>query len=118
MLSKDDILKSDDLAKETVPVPEWGGEVIVKTLTGTERDYFESSVYHDGVRDFDNIRAKLCVMSMVDEAGKTLFTVYDIERLGAKSGKALDRVFAVAKRLSGIGKQEIEALKKNLKTTQ
>ncbi len=118
MLSKDDILNADDLTEVTVSVPEWDGEVIVKAMSGIERDEFERSIYHDGIKDFDNIRAKLCAMSIVDESGKRTFSMVDIRELGGKSGKALDRVFAVAKRLSGIGKQEILSLKKNLKTTR
>lgn len=117
MLNRDDILNVDDLARETVPVPEWGGEVMVQAMTGAERDLFESIVYYDGVRDFDNLRAKVCAMSLVDENGKKLFSLKDVEALGQKNSTALDRVFTVAKRLSGIGKQEIEDLKKNLKTT-
>ena len=112
MLSKDDILKADDLSQETVPVPEWGGEVIVKAMTGAERDDFECAIHRDGIKNFDNIRARLCVMSIVDESGKKVFSPADIEELGQKNGKALDRVFGVAKRLSGIGKKEIGLLKK------
>ena len=118
MLSKDDILNADDLTEVTLSVPEWGGEVIVKAMSGVERDEFERSIYHDGIKDFDNIRAKLCAMSIVDESGKRVFTMADIMKLGEKSGKALDRVFTVAKKLSGIGKQELTGLKKNSKTTQ
>ena len=113
MLSKEDILNSNDLVMETVNVPEWGGDILVQSMTGSERDELERSVYHDGIKDFDNIRAKLCVMSIVDEDGDKLFSLADIKDLGQKNCKALDRVFAVAKRLSGIGKQEILALKKN-----
>jgi len=112
-LSKEDILNADDLAEVIVPVPEWGGDVIVKAMTGTERDEFERSIYHNGFKDFDNIRAKLIAMSVVDNSGKKIFTMLDITELGKKNGKALDKVFAVAKKLSGIGKQEIMALKKN-----
>lgn len=112
MLKKDDILSCNDRPKETVSVPEWGGDVTIQAMTGTERDEFERSIYHDGIKDFDNIRAKLCVMSIVDDEGKKVFSLSDIVSLGKKNCKALDRVFGVAKRLSGIGSQEILALKK------
>ena len=118
MLTKDDILNADDLTEVTVSVPEWSGDVIVKSMSGVDRDEWERSIYHDGIKDFDNIRAKLCAMSIVDESSKKLFTMADIRTLGGKSGKALDRVFTVAKKLSGIGKQEILSLKKNLKPTR
>ena len=36
LLSKEQILKSDDLKSEIVAVPEWGGDVKVRVMTGTE----------------------------------------------------------------------------------
>lgn len=112
MLLRDDILKADDLPKETVSVPEWGGEVIVQAMSGTVRDEYEDTVYTGDERDLDNIRAKLCVFSIVDEEGERVFSVLDIEKLSEKNGAALDRVFDVACKLSGIGKQEVAELKK------
>jgi hypothetical protein len=43
LLSRDDILNADDLTIETIAVPEWGGEVNVKTLTGAEKDKWETA---------------------------------------------------------------------------
>ena len=43
LLSRDDILNADDLTIETVAVPEWGGEVNVKTLTGAEKDKWQTA---------------------------------------------------------------------------
>jgi len=112
MLSRNDILNIKDLPTETVNIPEWGGNVIVRTMTGLQRDEFEQAVFHDGIKDLTNIRARLCSMSIVDGTGKTLFSDSDIEALGKKNAKALDRVFAIAKKLSGIGRAEMNALKK------
>ena len=44
ILSKDAILAADDLPRETVHVPEWGGDVYVRTMSGTDRDAFETSL--------------------------------------------------------------------------
>jgi hypothetical protein len=38
MLSKKDILDVQDIQKVEVPVPEWGGVVYVKAMTGVERE--------------------------------------------------------------------------------
>ena len=61
-LSRDDILKAEDLTTEEVDVPEWGGTVLVRGLTGRERDEFEASVMvryaGEMVQDLANIRAK------------------------------------------------------------
>ena len=45
MLNREAILSSVDLPKELVSVPEWGGDLYVRTLNGTERDAFEASMH-------------------------------------------------------------------------
>ena len=120
VLTKDQIIAVEDLKTEELEVPEWGGSVIVRTMTGIERDKFEESVFISKGKDvkanFKNFRAKLCAVCMVDEKGQRLFTDADIDLLGKKSAKALDTVFTVAQRLNAIGPKEVEDLTKNLET--
>ena len=116
-LTKEQILQASDLQRELVSVPEWDGEVWVRGLSGKERDAFEAdSLVQTGkthrVR-LENLRARLCALAMCDQAGGRLFDDKDVEALGAKSGAALARVYAVAQRLSGIGQQEAEELAGN-----
>jgi hypothetical protein len=108
LLTKDQILEAADLKSEAVDVPEWGGSVLVRTMTGFDRDAFETSmitVSADGTRkpDMTNLRAKLVALTLVDEANNRLFDVTDIPRLALKSAAALERVFDVAQRINGIG---------------
>jgi hypothetical protein len=117
-LTRDQILESSDLKKESVDVPEWGGTVTVRTMTGTDRDAFESSLYPagpDGVRKSDpsNMREKLVAMTVVDDAGNRIFTGDDISAIGRKSSAAIERVFLVAQRLNGIGPAAAEVAVKN-----
>ena len=42
-LNREAILAAEDLPRELVEVPEWGGAVYVRALTGAERDQFEAS---------------------------------------------------------------------------
>ena len=114
ILTKDLILKADDRRTQTVEVPEWGGAVIVKTLSGTERDQFEESILAGGKRDFKGVRAKLVALSIIGEDGERLFTFEEAELLGEKSSLALDRVFGVAQRLSGFTTKDMEELAENL----
>jgi len=119
MLSKDEILKAEDLEKEVVDVPEWGGAVTVQTMTAKARDDFESEMLvtkADGSRDQNlaNFRARLCAKCMININGKLLFpNPEDIKKLGGKSASALDRVFATAQKLNGIGAKDVEELTKN-----
>jgi len=59
----------------------------------------------------ENVRARLVSLALCDETGTRLFSDADITVLGAKSAKALDRVFAVAQRLNGIGSDQVDAAK-------
>jgi hypothetical protein len=117
LLTREQILQADDLPFEDVEVPEWGGTVRVRTLSGQERDAFEASITEQRGRNIrirpENIRARLVALSVVDEEGQQLFDESDIRRLGAKSAKALDRLFSVAQRLSGISNEDVEELAKN-----
>jgi hypothetical protein len=109
-LTRDQILGADDLPRVEVEVPEWGGSAFVRTMTGTERDRFESEHIKNPHRD---IRARLVAATLCDEQGNLLFGPADVEALGRKGAAALDRVFAVALRLNGIGKADVEELEKN-----
>jgi len=114
-LSRDDILKAADNEPEEVDVPEWGGSVLVRGMTGRERDAFEVSLLapgRGGRRQVDpaNVRAKLVARCCVDDDGNRLFTDADVAELGGKSAAAVDRVYAVAARLSGMGTDEQEEL--------
>jgi hypothetical protein len=116
-LDRDAILKASALKTEDVSVPEWGGSVLVRELRGRERDEWEASltVQRGGqmVPDTANMRAKLAARTIVGEDGEPLFTQQDVAALGELSAGALDRVFDVAARLSGLNQNALEELAKN-----
>lgn len=121
MLSRDQILKHKDLKTEVVNVPEWGGDVIVSTMTGHARDAWEFEVVaarKKAERDnkpfvMSNLRASLVARVLVDEDGQRIFSDADIEALGKKSGSALDRIYEVATKLNHLTKSDQEELTKN-----
>ena len=117
LLSKTAILAANDLKSEDIEVPEWGGAVRVRSFTGRERDAFEASMVRgdgkDRKVDLTNMRARLVGLTVIDETGQRLFTDDEVDLLGAKSGAALDRVFAVAQKLNGLSGADVEELSKN-----
>ena len=117
VLSKEQILQADDLKRETVDIPEWGGEVLLRELRGRERDAFEEGSM-DSKRNvtMTNMRARLVALSAIDEEGERLFTAKEAKELGDKSATALNRLFEVCCRLSGITSEDVDALEKNLET--
>lgn len=113
-LNKDEILKAEDLPHEDAEVPEWGGTVRVRTMTGTERDAFEASVVtKDGKANFKNLRSKLLCKTLIDDKGNRLFSDSEEDALGKKSAAVLDRLFAIAQKLNGLGAKDLEDLEKN-----
>jgi len=117
MLTREQILECNDLPSAVVKVPEWGGEVLVRGLTGAQRDWLEASMFTGkrGNREanMENFRAKIVCLSVSDENGNPIFTEKDVAALSKKSALALQRVFNVALKLSGLTQEEAEQLTKN-----
>jgi len=117
VLGRDAILAAQDIQQEVLPVPEWGGDVIVRALSGTQRDAFEAGVVEQRGKDTKmnlvNIRARLVALSVVGEDGKPLFSARDIPALGKKSARALQRGWDKARELSGLSDDDVEELAKN-----
>jgi hypothetical protein len=113
-LSRDQILEADDLKTEEIEVPEWKGSVVVRELRGRERDAFEEgSLDKQRNLKMTNMRARLVALSVVDEDGKRMFTAKEAELLGDKSATALNKLFEVSCRLSGITDSDVDELEKN-----
>lgn len=112
-LTKEAIFAAQDLKTESVSVPEWGGDVLVQTLTGTAKDDIERGCFEDNKSGKINVRARYVAACIVDEKGNRLFTEQDIEALGRKSAKVLDRLFDKASELNAITQKDVEVLEKN-----
>lgn len=122
-LSREQILKVDDIKLESVEIPQWGGTVWVKGFTGAERDAFEISImeFREGKKPkmvLENMRAKLCALTICDESGNRIFTEADIPALGKKSAKALSIIFDKAQELNGLSDEDVEKLSKNSESAQ
>lgn len=117
ILNKEAILTAQDLTRKTVNVPEWDGDVIIRTFTAAERDSWDASLFTDNGKErkmnYQNVRARLLAFTLIGEDGNRLFNEADIEVLGGKSGLVLDRLFNTACELNGMGATDIKALEKN-----
>lgn len=122
ILTRAEILAADDIPRELVEVPEWGGSVYVRGLTAMERSEFENLMLGLENRrikvgksddmtiqmDMRVLRVRLSALCMVDEKGNRLFGDDEVEALGRKSADALNRIFVVAQRLSGMTSDDVE----------
>lgn len=125
LLSKDQILSSNDIHVEELPVPEWGGSICVKTLSADERDQIEAAMIEVGpngqpkMTKMKKLRALVAFYGICDDKGNRIFTEgRDIDALSKKSAAALDRVVARIQALSAMSPADIEALTTNLKNAQ
>jgi hypothetical protein len=118
ILTRQAILACNDLKTETVSVPEWGGEVIVRSMTGAQRDEYEAAVMQQRGKNVQinlrGARARMVAWTVVDENGQRLFEPNDVDALGEKNAAALDLVFGIAMRLSGMTKADVDELTANL----
>ncbi|MFE6223332.1 hypothetical protein [Streptomyces sp. NPDC057854] len=114
LLNRAQIDQADDTAHEDVPVPEWGGEVRVVGMSGTDRNAYQSSLVRLGPDGkprgvvLDDQTAKLLARCLVDEDGQKLYSPKEIAVLGAKNGAVLERLARVARRLSGLQDGAVE----------
>lgn len=113
-LTREQIVEADDRKYETVECPEWGGEVRLKSITGTQRDAYEQSLMatngNDRKMNLRNARVKLIVLCAVDGDGRSLFSADDVSALGRKNAAPIDRLFDACRKLAGMSSEDVEKM--------
>ena len=125
-LSREDILKHTTLARATVSIPEWGGDILVREATAAERSDYETSLIQtkyveqeDGttksvpVENYVNHKARLVVKCVIDEVGTRLLTDEDATNVGLLSAAIVSRLFQKIQELSGMTKKAVDDVRKN-----
>lgn len=119
-LSIDDIDAADDARPVPMDVPEWGGRVYVRALTGTDRDSYEASMT---IRRGDQVlpnpigtRSRLVVRGLCNAAGERLYQDSDADKVGKKSSTVLDRLWDKIAELSGMTAGAVEDAEGNSET--
>jgi len=120
LLSRKQIDAATDIDTEDVPMPEWGGTVRVRGMTGTERSAVEATMIASRGQKFEvradalkTIRERTVATCLVDENGGRLYGDKEISALGRKSAQSIQRLFDVAQRLSGMSEAETAAIEGN-----
>jgi len=115
ILTKEAILTADDLKGERVEVPEWGGDVWVATLSGTDREKLEKRIAEAQPEELgiSGVLAHVLVATITDDDGAPLFTEADIPQLAGKSSTVLLDLIKRAMTLNGLLPADVEELAKN-----
>jgi len=111
MLDRKSIFKAVDLDVKKIPVPEWDGDICIRGLTARERDHFEASIGTSA--NLDNLRARLVVLSVCNEEGERVFKDSDAIELGKKNAQVVNRLFEIARSMSGMTDADVQELEGN-----
>lgn len=110
-LTKEQILAADDLKVREIDVPEWGGKIKLRTMTGTEREsYFRRLMKHKADEIPKDLFQTLVVICAVDDKGEQLFSFDDLKKLSEKNGAVLDRLTKAAGDLNGLSDNSLDEL--------
>lgn len=115
LLTAEQILAAEDLRYETVKVPEWGGDVRIRSLTGDELEEHDKALWAVKQTEGATIQqmARMVAWCAVDGDGARLFDVEHVEKLGRKNGRALRRIFNAAAELNILTEESAEKLRGN-----
>lgn len=109
-LSREAILAAQDVKVEEHDVPEWGGAVWLKVMSGADRESYEAPLVAAKEGETPpHVRANLLARTLCGEDGKTLFSPADIELLEQKNSEVLNRLFLAAAKLNRLGKDDLDA---------
>jgi hypothetical protein len=109
LLTRQAILDALDLSQRRVPVPEWGGDVIVRALKANERDAIEAHFLRVKAAGGDvagaakALRPLVLSLCLVDDKGERLFKGdADVVALGEKNANIVSRLYDVASDLNAL----------------
>ncbi len=112
LLNKQQIKDADDLPSKIVSMPEWGGDVKIKTMSARHRIEFEKR--NTTAKTELETMVNLVMFSCVDEHNNLMFVQKeDFDFLAEKSAKALIRLFEEAVSMSTLSNKGIEEKAKN-----
>lgn len=102
ILTAEEILGAQDVQYETVSVPEWGGEVRLRSL-----DSF-AVLRFTGPEKRNDAASLVVALSVCDENGDLVFKESDVAKLKAKNVHAIMRLSKAALRMNGLDKTDEE----------
>lgn len=117
-LTRDQMLaaaRTATIERDVLTVPELGGTIYVRGMSGKERDEFEEGLRirrgrRSGQSDLRNFRARLAVKVIVTEDGQRILTDEDAVVFGRMPAGVLDRIISRCTELSGMAEEEIDDL--------
>lgn len=117
LLGRAEIDQVSDILHEDVPVPEWGGKVRIRGMSGTQRSFINATfVASKGqsvevrIEALKTMRERVVAQCLIDAKGNRLYGDKEFSKLGEKNDVVIQRLFDKAQELSGISEGEMEEL--------
>lgn len=111
-LNKESIFNANDIRISTVSVPEWGGELRIKSLSVAERDLLTDKIKNAGDSQA-KISIGIVIMTVIDNNGNKVFSDSDYDALANKSAPVIERIALEALRINGLNPDAVEQAEKN-----
>lgn len=133
LLNRNQILEAKDIKTKVIPVPEWGGDIMIKQLSAKEYNDITMNMVNirkmaakqlsskknadenleDAINEIaiKNQKILLIIKSVIDENMKPLFTEADLELLYQKNTNVIDRIIAEIEEFNSVSTEDA---KKNL----
>lgn len=114
LTSANAILQSDDFRYEEIEVPEWGGSLRLKSLSGTERTAI-LKLLNQKKDTVDGVYEKVIIFCAVNAEGGKIFedNQNTLAILQAKDASVTQRIGMKALELSGLGQNSKDNAEKN-----
>ena len=116
-MNRDEILAADDMQIQTVVIPEWGGPVYMRTLSGAAARHVQkiASDSVEGTADEIDVAVALlvrCICAGPDD-GTLVFTPEDGPAVAEKSVAVINRLSKIAMRQNHMDADSQEATAEN-----
>lgn len=111
-LTKDQIKQANDIVLSEYDVPEWGGSIFIRSLSGAQMADAQKAFKKASDQEKLTLMIIYCAC---DEQGNQLFSFTDTPWLNAKNMNVLLRVVNECNRVNGFADEELE---KNSETIQ
>jgi hypothetical protein len=106
ILSLDDIKKANDVTEEQIHIPEWDGDILIKSITYNELKKIRRASMRNGERDEDLMMQGVVMAGVVQPE----LLSADYRMLQERSASAMVRLFTAIMEKSKLG--ETESVKK------
>lgn len=117
---REKILATEDIESETITVPSWGVDLLIKGMSAGERVLLMQNAYDSNTEqvNMSKVYPDVVVSCAHDpETEEPVFTKADKEAILGKSSAAIEMIANAGLRLSGIGAEAQDAAGKDSSST-